>query len=258
MMCAATRGHASTLEPLEGHPDSAAILIGTAFADSEPVDVDLGTKQTLVVTSKRAGGIKGSLTIRVTAQAGKYTFAAITRRSPAAAKASCMVYVSSDHAKVYAITSGGRLDWAYATGAAVNGSPAVANGMVYVGAADHTFYAIKRTDGTLAWAATTGGAVVRSVAVAFGLVFAGSEDGTLYAFNAHTGAVQWRVNFGGPSVDRSPPVAASNVVAMTDEASRYTLDSRDSTLGSTPASWDQSIGNRTIISRGVLGASTQH
>jgi outer membrane protein assembly factor BamB len=251
-MCAAAQGHASGLKPLKGLPDNAATLTGSGFADGDPVGVDLGTKQTLVVTSKRTGGIKGSLTIRVTAQSGKYTFAAITRRSPAVAKASCMVYVSSDHAKVYAITSGGRLEWVYTTGAAVNGSPAVTDGIVYVGAADQKLYAINRTDGALVWAATTGGAIDRPLAVAFGLVFVGSDDGNVYAFNAHTGALQWRVNLVSPAEGHSPPFAAGAVLAMSGGEMRYTLGSRESAVASTPVSWDQSIGDRAVISSSRL------
>src|SRR5205823_4725350 len=77
-------------------------------------------------------------------------------------------------------------------------SPAVANGMVYVGADDHKFYAFSAagTTGCAAgppkvcdplWTATTGGNVRSSPAVAAGVVYVGSDDGMLYAFPAGTG-----------------------------------------------------------------------
>jgi outer membrane protein assembly factor BamB len=73
-----------------------------------------------------------------------------------------MVYVAADHSKLYAITSSGGLAWTYTSGVALNGSPAVADGIVYVAATDHKLYAINATDGSLVWSALTGDAAGRS------------------------------------------------------------------------------------------------
>lgn len=64
-------------------------------------------------------------------------------------------------------------------------SPAVANGVVYVGSQDSVdvnLYAINAATGAEPWSYRTGNFVSSSPTVANGLVYALSEDGYLYAF----------------------------------------------------------------------------
>ncbi|GAC1436399.1 MAG: hypothetical protein NVS4B12_16030 [Ktedonobacteraceae bacterium] len=63
------------------------------------------------------------------------------------------------------------------------GSPAVANGVVYVGSGNHKLYAIDANKGTMLWSFTTGDAVFSSPAVANGVVYVSSWDDKLYAFH---------------------------------------------------------------------------
>ena len=67
-------------------------------------------------------------------------------------------------------------------------SPAVANGVVYVGSDDHNVYALNATTGAKLWNYTTGGYVLSSPAVVNGVVYVGSDDDNVYALNATTGA----------------------------------------------------------------------
>ena len=62
-------------------------------------------------------------------------------------------------------------------------SPAVANGVVYVGSDDNKFYALKTTTGEILWNYPTGDYVDSSPAVANGKVYVGSYDGNVYAFH---------------------------------------------------------------------------
>jgi outer membrane protein assembly factor BamB len=106
--------------------------------------------------------------------------------------------------------------WSASTQGAIESSPAVANGVVYVGSDDHTFYAFDATSGATVWTGATGGPVGSSPAVANGVVYVGSSDGKLYAFAAagQTGcggiwipcSPLWTATTGGP-VDSSPAVA---------------------------------------------------
>ena len=70
--------------------------------------------------------------------------------------------------------------WTATTGNAIYSSPAVANGVVYVGSGDHKLYAFK-ADGCgqptcpPLWTAATGIAIQSSPAVANGVVYVGSE-----------------------------------------------------------------------------------
>jgi outer membrane protein assembly factor BamB len=64
----------------------------------------------------------------------------------------------------------------------VYSSPAVANGVVYVGSYDKNVYALNAKTGAKLWSYTTGGGVYTSPSVANGLVYVGSDDGNVYAF----------------------------------------------------------------------------
>jgi outer membrane protein assembly factor BamB len=117
------------------------------------------------------------------------------------------------------------LNWTATTGGLVDSSPAVANGVVYVGSDDKKLYAfdaagVSNCSGTPKscspiWSAPTGGVVFSSPAVVDGVVYVGSEDQELYAFDA-TGRVNcsgtpktcsplWTAATGG-LVDSSPAV----------------------------------------------------
>jgi outer membrane protein assembly factor BamB len=102
---------------------------------------------------------------------------------------------------VHARTTGGAL-WTYQTGKGIFSSPVVAaDGTIYVGSADRTFYAL-HADGTLAWSLLTG-EIVDSAALLDdkGNVYFGSGDGKLRALNAKTGAVVWTMAADDPSVN---------------------------------------------------------
>jgi len=53
---------------------------------------------------------------------------------------------------------------------------------VYVGSFDTNVYALNAETGTKLWSYTTGSVVFSSPAVANGVVYVGSDDGNVYAF----------------------------------------------------------------------------
>ncbi|RLI90614.1 MAG: hypothetical protein DRO89_05565, partial [Candidatus Altiarchaeales archaeon] len=77
------------------------------------------------------------------------------------------------------------LAWSYTTRGGVWSSPAVADGMVFVGSRDNKVYALNESTGALIWSYTTGDQVWSSPAVANGMIFIGSNDGKLYAFGQY-------------------------------------------------------------------------
>jgi outer membrane protein assembly factor BamB len=118
-----------------------------------------------------------------------------------------VVYVGSDNDNVYALNATtGKKIWNYTTGNPVVSSPAVADGVVYVGSDDTNVYALNATTSTQVWNYTTGNPVESSPAVADGVVYVGSDDGYVYALNATTGAQVW-YRTGGGLVGSSPAVA---------------------------------------------------
>jgi outer membrane protein assembly factor BamB len=128
-----------------------------------------------------------------------------------------IVYVGGDY-KVYALDAAtGHVRWAHTTGGAVKSSPAVAAGIVYVGSADHKVYALDAATGHVRWTYTTGNHVDSSPAVAAGTVYVGSDDHKVYALDAATGHVRWTYTTGS-SVETKPAVAGGTVYVNVSSA----------------------------------------
>ena len=80
----------------------------------------------------------------------------------------------------------GKRVWAVSTGAVIDSSPTVANGIVYVGSQDHKLYALDARTGATLWTYTAGDIIDPWPTVANGVVDVGSWDGKLYAFHLRT------------------------------------------------------------------------
>jgi outer membrane protein assembly factor BamB len=76
---------------------------------------------------------------------------------------------------------GSKQRWAFRTGGSVFSTPAVADGVVYVGSDDNHLYAVDAVTGKKRWAFRTGSGVESSPAVVGGVVYVGSKDSMLYA-----------------------------------------------------------------------------
>ncbi|MEM4389458.1 MAG: right-handed parallel beta-helix repeat-containing protein [Candidatus Micrarchaeia archaeon] len=113
--------------------------------------------------------------------------------------------------------------WVYNTGGQVESSPAVADGIVYVGSYDNKTYALNATTGELIWSYMTGGPVYSSPAVADGKVYVGSWDKNVYALNASTGGLIWKYTT-GDIVDSSPAVADGKVYVGSVDKNVYALN----------------------------------
>jgi len=122
-------------------------------------------------------------------------FLALAAALPPAAPAQSMFRGNPAHTGVYA-TEGPRqlpaVKWTFHTGGPVVSSPAVADGVAYVGSDDHQLYAIDLATGKEKWKFATGAMVRSTPAVAGGLVYFGSYDGFFYAVDAATGAQKWK------------------------------------------------------------------
>jgi outer membrane protein assembly factor BamB len=107
-------------------------------------------------------------------------------------------------------------------------SPAVGNGMVFVGAFDHKLYAFKASGCGAAtcqpaWTGATGGTIESTPTVSGGVVYIGSDDGKLYAFDASgCGASQcqplWTGSVGSSVFESTPAVAKGVVYIGSDHA----------------------------------------
>lgn len=104
------------------------------------------------------------------------------------------------HSGVYAgmpIATLPALKWKFHTGGRIVSSPAVADGLAYIGSDDGKLYAVDITSGLARWQFKTGARITSSPAVANGAVFFESYDGILYALDATRGTLKWKFATGG-------------------------------------------------------------
>ena len=148
---------------------------------------------------------------------------------PGAAQADMMQYrYNAAHTGDYSPMAGtnmskGKLTWSFKTGDDVISSPAVANGVVYVGSDDGNVYALNATTGTMLWNYMTGNSVLSSPAISNGVVYVGSYDNNTWALNATTGAKVWSFTTGW-YVDSSPAVSDGVVYIGSLDSNLYALD----------------------------------
>jgi len=144
--------------------------------------------------------------------------------------------------------TGGML-WNYPTHGALD-SPAVANGIVYVGSQDGHVYAVNGSTGHLVWATPTGPIVSSSPALTGGQLYVGTNDGNLYELNAANGTVTHSVTPDGSPIRTSPAVGGS-VFVGTDYGHVYALNP-SSLATKWQASAGYSLRSSPALANGVL------
>jgi outer membrane protein assembly factor BamB len=138
-----------------------------------------------------------------------------------------IVYVGSRDSYVYAFKADtGEQLWEFKTGSWVESSPVVVGGVVYIGSNDGFFYALDARNGAKLWSFGTIYAVRSTAAVADGIVYIGSDDYYVYALDAATGKTQWRHET-GTQVTSSPAVADGIVVVGSADGVFYSLNARN-------------------------------
>ncbi len=88
-------------------------------------------------------------------------------------------------------TQFGGVKWAFDTGGPVTGSPAVADGIVYIASLSGQLFALDQASGKERWKFTSRMPIASSPAVAAGSVYIVSSTGALVALDAATGATHW-------------------------------------------------------------------
>jgi len=138
-----------------------------------------------------------------------------------------------DHNRYYPgnvnMTGFGKI-WDYTTGGNVDSSPAIANGILYIGSDDNRIYALDASTGVQIWNFTTGDKIGwSSPAVADGIVYIGSNDKKLYALNASTGAHLWNYTT-GDVISSSPTVANGILYIGSNDKNLSALDAANGSL----------------------------
>ncbi|MDQ3044889.1 MAG: PQQ-binding-like beta-propeller repeat protein, partial [Chloroflexota bacterium] len=148
------------------------------------------------------------------------------------------------------------LAWRVDTEGEIYSSPAVVDGVLYIGSKNGLLYAIDAESGEVRWQASIGQYIVRaSPAVVDGTVYVPSGF-FLYALDAENGEERWRlpIRFAGQS---SPAIAEETVVFASQEGELYAVDAT-----SGEEIWDYVpdglILSSPAIARGMVFIGTAH
>jgi outer membrane protein assembly factor BamB len=196
----ATPARASiTLSKVTGPPTTTLTVEGTGFGSSETVITTFNTTTIVGSTrTSRLGSFSLGITIPATALPGRQSIQATGRRSGLTGSRTFLVNTNwsqfgydqahsrtNPYENVLSRTNVSHLtlDWRYTTGNYIDSSPAVTNGVVYIGSEDHNVYALDAKTGTRLWSYTTGSFILSSPAVVNGVVYIGSTDDNVYAFH---------------------------------------------------------------------------
>ncbi len=230
---------AVTLSAKTGPPTTNIFVSGSGFAAYAAIDIYFDTTDEALASANGSGAFsKIEIQVPSSALPGTHWVTAVQRLNDNSAQAPFKVNTNwveegftpkGDRSNPYenvlnnSTVSAIDLQWSYPTGGPVYSSPAVANGVVYVGSDDNNVYALNAKTGARLWSFATGGSVVSSPAVANGVVYVGSDDDNVYALNASTGAELWSFTTGN-QVQSSPAVANGVVYVGSTDAHLYALN----------------------------------
>ena len=236
---------AISLSPTDGPPTTSLRVSGSGFAPNAKIDIYFGTQDEAVAMTNGSGSFSQiAIPAPASTLPGAHWVSAVERSGHTGAHATFTVYTSwnqfhrhnmmrwNPFENVLNVNNVGSLQvkWSYATGGAVESSPAVVKEVVYVGSDDDNVYALNASTGALLWRHTTGRASVRSSpAVANGVVYVGSFDYNVYALNAKHGGELWRYAT-GYTVYSSPAVVNGVIYVSSFNENVYALNASTGAL----------------------------
>ncbi len=113
--------------------------------------------------------------------------------------------------------------WNFHTQGAVDGSPVIANGIIYAASRDSALYALDIHTQRQLWRYPTG-APLRSTPTLHGdTIFLGDDDGILHAVQSMGGSARWRVTLGG-KIFASVAADAEKIIAATQTGRAVALN----------------------------------
>jgi len=128
-------------------------------------------------------------------------------QGPKPAIADGVVYVGAGDGGFHAVDAAtGARRWRFETRGRIRNGAAIDGARVVFGSADHFVYALDRVTGSEVWKQDTRGEVDATPVVHDGKVLVGSRGASLWAFDAATGEPSWRTYFWGSWVESTPVV----------------------------------------------------
>jgi outer membrane protein assembly factor BamB len=227
-----------------GPPTTLVKVKGSGFTPFEAADVYFDTTDMALASSNSAGAFSINFPVPATAQPGLHYVTAVGRRSGVSAQSTFTVQTNwpefhfgpaltglnpFENTLNPSTVSGLDEAWTFTTGGAVESSPAIVNGVLYVGSDDGNVYALNATTGALKWSAALGTPIKSAPAVASNAVYVTSGTGSVYALNASTGAPIWTDDLSilEPSGFGAPIVFSGKVLVQGSSGNVYGLSTAD-------------------------------
>lgn len=141
-----------------------------------------------------------------------------------------VAYVGANDGNLYAVrTTSGKILWKLPTDAEILSSPLVENNTVYFGSGDCKVYAVS-TNGKLRWTHTTTAPVYSSPILKHGMLYIGNNDAKLYALDAETGSLRWIYPGAHYSIESQPVCFDQTVVFGAWDSYVYAVNSMNGAL----------------------------
>jgi outer membrane protein assembly factor BamB len=140
-----------------------------------------------------------------------------------------VLYVGGNF-KLFAVdVQSGKPIWISPLTGPVYSSPAVTEELLFLGLLDGRVIALNRHSGELKWEFKTGNYIICSPTVVDGLLYIGSADKNLYALDAKLGTLVWKAETQG-TVIQAPTVGEKIVYAGSDAKKLYSLSAQTGAL----------------------------
>jgi outer membrane protein assembly factor BamB/tRNA A-37 threonylcarbamoyl transferase component Bud32 len=137
-----------------------------------------------------------------------------------------ILFVGAYDNNLYALNAtSGKFMWKYATDGGVASSPHFVDERVVFGSQDRVLYCVNAQSGRIQWTCPTGGKIFSSPRVQYNHVFFGADDGIMYAANFQTGRVAWRSQAEG-AIRSSVAVGDEQIFFGANDGHLYALDIR--------------------------------
>lgn len=161
------------------------------------------------------------------------------------------VFLGSDENVVLALAAdSGAEQWRFETANAVRSSPAVAGRYVYVGDDDGTLYALDANNGEAFWTRQTEGAIRSSPTVFEDVVYVGTDAGEFLAIQRFGGNVLWSTGESQP-IRTTPAVANGRAYYGADDGTVVAVDT-ESTARQWEFETDAAVRAAPVVDSGTL------
>lgn len=132
------------------------------------------------------------------------------------------IYAGSADGSFYAMNAAGDVIWKVETGGVVEGRALVTENAIYFGSDDGVLRAIQPETGKLIWKQQAGGRIAGQPAIDQRAVYFGAGDGFAYSIEIATGRLKWRARTGA-AIEAAPVLAGERLLIASFDNFLYAL-----------------------------------